>query len=164
MRLCITACCRVLHGFLNNVQSAGRSENVEKPQQASQQANTETQEVHAALRQKETHLAAAQKKPDELSAELAEANRLAGDRQTLLQHQEETMSVASSTAAKTMAELEQQLKAKQASLDALQKQMDTSSKSGAAKVQQLPGTSVAICMIAYKHAALSFVSGNAAQA
>lgn len=111
--------------------------------------------MHAALRGKETQHAAAQTKIDELSVEHAEANRLAGDRQTLLQDQEETMLDASSTAAKQKAELEQQLKAKQAILDALQEQMDTSSKSEAAKVQQLQGMSVAICMVACRHAALS---------
>lgn len=156
--MCSAACCRLLPGSLSSAQSVAQSADDQKPQQASQQAshqaNTETQDMHAALRQKET-VAAAQKKADELSVELAEANRLAADRQTLLQDQEETMSGASSTAAKHKAELEQQLKAKQASLDALQKQIDCSSKSEAAKVQQLQGISATNCMVACKHAALS---------
>lgn len=157
--MCIATCCRVPPGCSSNAQSTAQSADDQKPQQASQlashQAKTETQDMHAALRQKEMQLAAAQKKADELSAELAQANRLAADRQMLLQDQEETVSDASSTAAKRKAELEQQLKAKQASLDALQKQMDISSSSKAAKVQQLQGTSVPNCMVACKHAPLS---------
>ena len=68
-------------------------------QQVSQQANTNTEETRLALMQKEKQLAAAQKKADQLSVELAEANRLAEDRQRLLQAQEQTTSDASSTAA-----------------------------------------------------------------
>lgn len=150
--------CRVPPGSSSNAQSTAQNEDGQKPQQVSQQAiqhaNTETQTTHAASRQKETQLAAAQKKAAELSAELAEANRLAGDRQTLLQDQQGTMSDASSTPAKQEAELDLQLKAKQASLDALQKRMDSNSKSEDAKVQQLQGISVAKWMVACKHAAL----------
>lgn len=108
-------------------------------QQAPQQANTNSEEIQSALTEKETQLAAVQIRADQLSAELTEANRLVEDRQRLLQSQEQKMSDASSTAATHSAQLEQQLKAKQVSLEALRKQLDINSESEAANVQKLQG-------------------------
>ena len=145
-------------GSLSNAQAVAQDADDQMPQQtsqqASQQANTNTEEMQSALMEKETQLAAAQNRADQLSVELAEANRLIEDRQRLLQAQEQMMSDASSTAAKHSMQLEQQLKAKQANFDALQEQLDTNSCTEAAKVQKLQGISVAICLLAYEHAGL----------
>lgn len=133
-----------------NAQGIAQGVDAQAHLQASQHPDTNTQEMQSALKAKETQLAAAQKKAEQLSAQLAEANRLAEDTQCLLQAKEQT----SSTVTKQSAQLEQQLKAKPASLDALQKQLDTNSKPEAAKMHKLQGTSTPNMHAAFLHSGL----------
>lgn len=131
----------VMHLVLSRVPSEmehgppGLSGIAQMPRHALQQPDTNTQEVRLALVEKETQLAAALQRAEQLSVELTTANRLAEDRQCLL-HEEVT---SSSTLTARSLQLEQQLASKQASLDVLQKQLDNNSKSEAAQLQELQG-------------------------
>lgn len=122
-------------GLSGTSQGTSQAPDAQTPRHALQQPDTNTQELRLVLVEKETQLAAALQRAEQLSVELTTANRLAEDRQRLLR--EEVSS--SSTRTKQSLQLEQQLATKQASLEVLQKQLDNNSKAQATQLQELQG-------------------------
>ena len=118
---------QVLHQFL-------QAPHAQIPQHTLQ-TDTNTHEASSALGEQATQLAAALQRAEQLSVELTNANKRSEDRQRLLL--EEVSS--SSTLTNQSLQLEQQLAAKQASLDVLQNQLENNSKSASAQLQELQG-------------------------
>lgn len=122
-------------GLSGSAWGACQAADAETPQNALQQTNINTEGMQSALIEKETQLAAALQRAEQLSAELVTANRVAEDRQRLLCEEASSRSIL----AHQCLQLEQQLKAKQASLDTVQRQLETNGRCEAVQLQKLQG-------------------------